>query len=110
MITGTPRSASPTAAAIPAMPPPATTTGLDPSVTVPHPAPPDDGLHAHPGPAASVTSSNDHETPDGLRARKVCRSSLPARRRADLDVDESAPYKRSTKVWIESKDRTLRQR
>ena len=38
---------------------------------MPHPAPPDDGLRVTAGPPARVTSSNDHETADGLRAGSV---------------------------------------
>jgi hypothetical protein len=62
-------------------------------------------------PPPSVTSPNDHEMPDGLRARKVCRipRCQPFAVRTSTSTNP-ARYRRSTKVWIESNDRTLRHR
>jgi hypothetical protein len=63
------------------------------------------------GPPPSGTLPNDHETLDGFRARKVCKipRCQPGAVRTSTSTNP-APYKRSTKVWIESKDRTLRHR
>ena len=58
-------------------------------IGMPHPAPPDDGLHGIPPGQRASRRPMIMKLPTACAPERCAESSLPARRRADLDVDES---------------------